>query len=68
MSKNAPGRLYCKECGQNEAADKFKIMQCRDCGIDIVVGLLNTKTCRCDECQDKANKERYNRYNAKRRF
>ena len=67
MHKSAPGRLYCKECGQKEKTDDFKIIQCQDCGIDIVVGMLNTKTCRCEECQDKSNKERYNRYNIKRR-
>ena len=67
MHKIAPGRLYCKECGQKENVDDFKIIQCQDCGIDVVVGALNTKTCRCEECQDKANKERYSRYNIKRR-
>lgn len=67
MHKSAPGRLYCKECGQKEEVSEFKIIQCQDCGIDVVVGSLNTKTCRCEECQDKANKERYNRYNIKRR-
>ena len=67
MHKSAPGRLYCKECGQKENVDDFKIIQCKNCGIDIVVSVLNTKTCRCEECQDKANKERYSRYNIKRR-
>lgn len=67
MHKNTPGRLYCKDCGQKEESSEFKIIQCQDCGIDVVVGVLNTKTCRCEECQDKANKERYSRYNTKRR-
>ena len=68
MHKNTPGRLYCKDCGQKEESSEFKIIQCQDCGIDVVVGVLNTKTRRCAECQDKANKERYNRYNTKRRI
>lgn len=67
MHKKAPGRLYCKECGQKEESSEFKIIKCQDCGTDVVIGALNTKTCRCEECQDKANKERYNRYNTKRR-
>ena len=67
MNKNAPGRLYCKECGQKEETSEFKIIQCVDCGLDIAISTFNTKTCRCEECQDKANKERYNRYNLKRR-
>jgi hypothetical protein len=67
MHKNSPGRLYCKECGQKEETSEFKIIQCQDCGVDVVIGALNTKTCRCEECQDKANRERYSRYNIKRR-
>jgi hypothetical protein len=67
MNKNSPGRLYCKECGQKDEPSEFKIIKCQDCGTDIAVSVLNTKTCRCEECQEQANKERYNRYNAKRR-
>lgn len=67
MHKNSPGRLYCKECGQKEEVSEFKIIKCQDCGIDVVVGTSNTKTCRCEECQEQANKERYSRYNIKRR-
>lgn len=67
IHKSAPGRLYCKDCGPKSEVSEFKIIQCVDCGKDLVVGLLSTKTCRCEECQNKANKERYNRYNAKRR-
>jgi hypothetical protein len=67
MHKSAPGRLYCKDCGQQKKADDFKIIQCQDCGIDVVVNILNTKTCRCEECQHNANKDRYGRYNSKRR-
>ena len=67
MHKSSPGRLYCKECGQKEEVSEFKVIKCVDCGADVVVGMLNTKTCRCEECQDKANKERYSRYNTKRR-
>lgn len=67
MHKNSPARLYCKECGQKEEVSDFKIVKCVDCGKDVVVGVLNTKTCRCEDCQNEADKERYNRYNSKRR-
>lgn len=67
MHKNSPGRLYCKECGQKEEHSDFKAIKCIDCGEDVIVSALNTKTCRCEACQEQANKERYSRYNVKRR-
>lgn len=54
MHKNEPGRLYCKECGQKNETSEFKVIKCVDCGSDIIVSVLNTKTCRCEECKDKA--------------
>lgn len=57
MHKSSPGRLYCKECGQKEETKELNVIQCVDCGIEVAVGILNTKTCRCEECQAKANKE-----------
>ena len=56
MHKREPARLYCKECGHKEEKSEFKIIQCVDCGSDVVVGSLNTKTCRCEECQSNVNK------------
>lgn len=55
----------CKGC--QESSTDTKTIWCVDCGKEFIVSVLNTKTCRCEECQDKANKERYNRYNEKRR-
>lgn len=55
----------CKGC--QESSTDAKTIWCVDCGKEFMVSVLNTKTCRCEECQDKANKERYNRYNEKRR-
>ena len=54
MHKSEPGRLYCKECGQKHDVNEFKVIKCIDCGTDIVISVLNTKTCRCEECKDKA--------------
>lgn len=50
INKNAPGRLYCKECGQKEEISDFKIIKCVDCGDDVVINKFNTETCRCEEC------------------
>jgi hypothetical protein len=50
-TKKSSMKLYCKECGQKEETSEFKVIRCVDCGEDVVVGVLNTKTCRCEECQ-----------------
>ena len=52
MHKNAPGRLYCKECGCHKDVNDFKVVVCVDCGCDIIVGKYDSETCRCDECRD----------------
>lgn len=56
MHKNAPGRLYCKDCGQKEDVDRFKLLKCIDCGVDFVVDTRNMNKCRCDGCQYEENK------------
>lgn len=66
MHKNSPGRLYCKECGQKEETSEFKAIKCVDCGEDIIVSIFNTKTCRCEDCQQKALKESWK--NASQRY
>jgi hypothetical protein len=67
MHKGSPGRLYCKECGQKEEANKFKIMNCIDCGEEFVVDSRNMTKCRCDECQHKADKVYHREYMRNRR-
>ena len=57
MHRNAPGRLYCVGCSGNVSTDELKVIKCIDCGEDLVVSVMNTKTCRCDECQTIRNKE-----------
>ena len=52
MNKNAPGRLYCKECGHKKDVSDFKVSSCVDCGCDIIVGKYDSETCRCDECRE----------------
>ena len=57
-SKKEKSRKYCKECadliGHNNHATKSKTIKCIDCGKEIIVSLLNTKTIRCYQCQHKS--------------
>lgn len=67
MQKREPGRLYCKECGQKEEVNEFKVIKCIDCDSEIVINKFDTETCRCEECyvnyrrRYKAEKERERR-------
>lgn len=45
----------CKGC--QEASADMKIRWCIDCGNEFIVGNMNTKTCRCSECQRIVDKE-----------
>jgi hypothetical protein len=56
MNKNAPGRLYCKDCAQKEETSRFKTLKCIDCGEDFIVDSRNMNKCRCDSCQYEENK------------
>ena len=62
MRVNKQDKRLCTECSNIsstvEEKDSFKTVVCIDCGKMIYVPLLNTKTCRCEECQaiiDKKN-------------
>lgn len=52
-------RRFCRECAEivGDVPDDVKVVQCVDCGKPVPVSLLNTKTCRCEECQHKADKK-----------
>lgn len=54
----------CKGC-QDSYAD-MKVRWCVDCGQEFSVNILNTKTCRCNECQQKALKASWK--NASQRY
>ena len=49
---------YCKECIPivGDVPDGMKAIQCIDCGQIVYVSALNSKTCRCDNCQDNADR------------
>lgn len=66
LFKKNKNRKYCVDCAKYQSVGD-KIITCIDCGKEFTVSAISTKTCRCEECQNVANKERYNRYNAKRR-
>ena len=71
QSKSNPKR-FCRDCAAmiGDISDDMKIIQCVDCGDLVEVPILNTKTCRCEECQGKidielnriASRERMRRY------
>lgn len=67
MHKSSPGRLYCKECGQKEEANRLKAMKCIDCGTDFFVDSRNMTKYRCDECQYEADKAYHREYMRNRR-
>lgn len=56
---SSDSRRLCKECAEqgNEEKNTIKEVQCIDCGKAVYVTLLNTKTCRCEECQDRHRKD-----------
>lgn len=63
---------YCRECAEivGDIPDDIKVVECDDCGKLVYVSILNSKTCRCEECQikrdedlnRKASRERMRRY------
>lgn len=59
MKRDSKNRQVCKECSEKEDVEKntVKEVQCVDCGKTVYVSTLNTKTCRCEECQAEADKK-----------
>ena len=71
MRKNKADKRICTECskvsGSSEEKDEFKTVHCVDCGSPVYVSVLNTKTCRCNECQ--SNRDIYlNRESSRERM
>ena len=61
MRVNKQDKRLCTECNNTpvtiERKDNFKTIVCIDCGKAVYVPLLNTKTCRCEDCQHEADKQ-----------
>ena len=72
VHKRSHTQLYCKECGQKEETSGFKVIQCVDCGEDVVINKYDTETCRCQECKDiyikKIRSEQNKRYYQNKKF
>lgn len=73
---NKQDRRLCRDCSNISNAqvekDFFRTVTCIDCGKIFYVPILDTKTCRCEDCQKKrdeelnriASRERMRRYRA----
>lgn len=59
MRRDSKDRRLCKECSEKgiEVKNTVKEVQCVACGKSVYVSILNTKTCRCEECQSEADRE-----------
>lgn len=48
-------RKYCKDCSlsirNNTQNQEYKVIYCIDCGEEVKIGMKDTKSCRCLECQ-----------------
>ena len=67
IKKDSKDRRLCKECSDkgDKSRDVIKEIQCIDCGKSVYISILNTKTCRCEECQEEVNKK-YNKEKCKK--
>ncbi len=59
-------RGKCVKCRTKEVNERgYKLIQCIDCGVDVILPRNNKRTCRCEECQKKINQEKWNENNKK---
>lgn len=67
IKKDSRDIRLCKECSDKGIEEKntVKEVQCVDCGKPVYVSTLNTKTCRCEECQSVVDKELKSERNAR---
>lgn len=61
MKRDSKDRRICKECSDKGVEEKntVKEVQCVDCGKTVYVSVYDTKTRRCEECQNVALKENW---------
>lgn len=59
IRRDSQNRQVCKKCSDNGIveSDVIKEIQCIDCGKPVYISIFNAKTYRCEECQNKANKQ-----------
>ena len=56
MRRNKQDKRLCLECSTSTAdheKEVLKTVKCMDCGESVYVSTLNTKTCRCEKCQEE---------------
>ena len=58
MRRTPDDKRLCKFCSNSgdEYSNTMKEINCIDCGTSVYISKLNSKTCRCDSCQDEINK------------
>lgn len=58
QSKSNPKR-FCRECASmlGDVPSDIKVIRCVDCDEIVYIPVLNTKTCRCEACQEAYRKE-----------
>ena len=59
MRRTTNDNRLCKECATiaSEYKNTVKEIQCVECGKPIYISIMNSKTCRCDSCQDEVTKK-----------
>lgn len=62
-------RRFCKDCSVavGEISDDVKAVRCIDCGEIFYVSIMNTKTNRCDKCQEDYRREYMKEYMREKR-
>ena len=60
-------KRFCEDCSSKigDIADDMKVISCVDCGMLVLVPILNTKTCRCESCQNVVDKKLKSERNAR---
>ena len=57
VTKESLVRNKCQDCRRKEAKEKgYKLINCIDCGKELLLPLSNKRSCRCEECQTKEYK------------
>ena len=60
-------RGKCRDCRKKEINQRgYKLINCIDCGQEVIIEKTNRRTCRCEECQKKQDKLKHIKYNQKR--
>ena len=56
-TKKEGNQLYCKKCAPKYEKIEYKTIKCTDCGVEVWISSKDTRTYRCESCQEDANRE-----------